>query len=323
MSIARLRVSGWLAGAAVASTLFASSPGQAAGAVLVMNSSAASLSVVDMATAREIRRIPVLREPHHFALTPDRRELLVGDTVGNEILFLDPATFAVRRRLPISDPYQLGFSPDGRFLVVNAIARNQVDVYDAATYKLKKRFPVSTMPSHMDFLPDSSVVFVSLQGTGRVAAFDLNALAPLWTAESGKAPAGVMVQNGQLLVANMGADDVTVMDPKTGRTLSRIRTGRGAHQLFRSPDRKLIYVNNRVDSTSVVLDAATLKPGRTYKLPGGPDDLEFAPDGRIWFTMRFAHKLAVLDPVSGDFTTVDVGRSPHGIFLNPKALAVP
>jgi YVTN family beta-propeller protein len=325
MSIAKRSIAVWCLGAGVgaALALLAAAPAQAAGAVLVMNSAGASLSVVDMATQKELRRIPVLREPHHFALAPDKREVLVGDTVGNEILFLDPASFEVRRRMPVSDPYQLGFSPDGRFLVVTSIARNQVDVYEAGTYKLVKRFPASSMPSHLDFLPDSSVVFVSLQGSGKVAAFDLKAMAPLWTADTGKAPAGVMVQNGQVLVANMGGDDVTVMDPKTGRVLSRIRTGRGAHQLFRSPDHKLIYVNNRIDSTSVVLDAATLKVGRSYKLPGGPDDLEFAPDGRIWFTMRFAHKLAVLDPASGDFTTIEVGRSPHGIYLNPKAVAAP
>jgi hypothetical protein len=29
----------------------------------------------------------------------------------------------------------------------------------------------------------------------------------------------------------------------------------------------------------------------------------------------------VLDPKSGDFQTIDVGRSPHGIFLNPNGNA--
>ena len=295
----------------------------AAGAVLVMNSAAASLSVLDMATLRETRRIPVLREPHHWALTPDGRDLLVGDTVGNELLFLDPVTFALRRRLPVADPYQLGFSPDGKFLVVNGLARAQIDIYDAGTYALVKRFKIKSMPSHMDFSPDSAVVYISLQGTGRLVAIDLRRMAILWDKPVGPAPAGVMVQNGHVLVANMGADDLSVVDPADGRVLSHIRTGRGAHQLFRSPDRKLIYVNNRIDSTIVVLDAASLKEIRSYKLPGGPDDIQFAPDGHIWVTMRFAHKVAVLDPKTGDYTTIETGRSPHGIFLNPRAVAAP
>ena len=75
--------------------------------------------------------------------------LLVGDTAGNQMMFLDPNTGEVQKRLPITDPYQLGFSPDGKFLTVNGLARNQVDVYDAATMKLLKRFPVVATPSHL------------------------------------------------------------------------------------------------------------------------------------------------------------------------------
>jgi hypothetical protein len=31
----------------------------------------------------------------------------------------------------------------------------------------------------------------------------------------------------------------------------------------------------------------------------------------------------VLDPKTGDYQTVEVGRSPHGLFLNPKGNAAP
>jgi YVTN family beta-propeller protein len=293
----------------------------AGGAVLVMNSGAASLSVIDMASRRETRRIPVLREPHHWALSPDGRELLVGDSSGNELLFFDPVTFRLIRRMVMSDPYQLGFSPDGRVLVVNGLARAQSDIYDARTYKLIRRIKLKSMPSHLDYTPDSKTVFISLQGTGRMAAVDLTTMAVKWDRPCGPAPAGVLYHRGQVLVADMGADYVAGMDPADGRELGRITTGKGAHQLFLSPDRRLIYVNNRIDGTIVALDAATLKETRSYRLPGGPDDIQFAPNGDIWVTMRFAHKVAVLNPATGDYTTIEVGRSPHGIFLNPDAVA--
>jgi streptogramin lyase len=82
-------------------------------------------------------------------------------------------------------------------------------------------------------------------------------------------------------------------------------------------------VNNRVGGTTTSLDATTLTPIRTYTIPGGPDDIAFAPDGRLWITRRFAEKVAVLDPKTGDYQTIDVGRSPHGLFLNPKGSAEP
>ncbi len=299
-----------------ASLGFAGPAAASPGLALIVNSAEASLSVIDMATQKELRRIPVLREPHHVALSPDGADLLVGDTAGNEMLFLDSHTFELKRRVPVADPYQLGFSPDGKLLIVNGLARNQVDVYEAATMRLVKRFPLSSMPSHLAYTPDGSMVYVSLQGTGRLAAIDLRRMAVVWDAEVGKAPAGVMVHNGRVLVAIMGSDNVAVVDPVDGHVESRIRTGRGAHQLFRSPDGRVIYVNNRVEGTTVALNADTLAPMHTFKVPGGPDDIEFAPDGKLWITERFAQKVAVLDPVSGAIQTIDVGRSPHGIFLN-------
>ena len=291
----------------------------AGGAVLVMNSNEATLSVIALAGQRELRRIPVLREPHHVMLTPDGRDLLVGDTAANEMIVLDPKTFDIRRRVTMADPYQMGFTPDGKLLVVNGLARAQVDVYEAGSYRLVKRFPLKSMPSHMAFAPDSSAVYVSLQGTGKLAAIDLRGLSVQWSADVGKAPAGVLWHQGRVLVALMGGDDIAVVEPAAGRVERRVRTGRGAHQLFPSPDGTLIYVNNRVEGTAVALDAKTLQIVRTYKLPGGPDDIAFAADGKLWFTLRFVNKVAVLDPVSGQYQTIDVGRSPHGIFIGGPA----
>jgi DNA-binding beta-propeller fold protein YncE len=292
---------------------------RAGGIAFIINSAGASVSVIDMATQQEVRRIPTLREPHHLALSPDGRSLLIGDTAGNQVMFLDPNTGDVQKRLPITDPYQLGFSPDGRFLTVNGLARNQVDVYDAATMHLLKRFPVVATPSHLAYSPDSSTVFVSLQDSDKLAAFDLHSMTEKWTVPIGKTPAGVLWLNGRVLVADMGTDYLAAVDPATGKVLEHIETGKGAHQLFLSSDGKILWVNNRAGGTTVSLDSTTLKPIRTYQIPGGPDDLAFAPNGKIWITQRWAEKVAVLDPVTGNYQSIDVGRSPHGLFLNPNA----
>ncbi len=293
-------------------------PAAAAGLAFIVNSAGASISVVDMASLKELRRIPVLREPHHVALTPDGKYLLVGDTAGNELLFLDPANGEVKKRMPMADPYQIGFSPNGRFFTVTGLARNQVDVYDGASFTLLKRFPIASMPSHLAYSPDSSMVYVSLQGTDSLMAIDLTRLAVVWVKPVGKTPAGVMWHDDHVLVADMGADYVAEVDPVDGSVIRRIVTGRGAHNLFLSPDRRIVWVNNRVAGTTVALDAKSLSVIRSYTIPGGPDDIDFAPDGKLWITRRFAEKVAVLDPATGQYQTVDVGRSPHGLFLNDR-----
>ena len=294
------------------------------GLAFVINSNEASISLIDVDTRQELRRIPVLREPHHMALTPDHHLLLVGDTAGNEMLFLNPTTGDVEKRMTISDPYQFGFSPDGKWLVVNGLLRNQIDIYDAATMQLAGRIHVSSMPSHLNFSPDSRTAYVSLQSSNSVVAIDVASGKRVWQSVVGSTPAGVLWHNGKLLVGIMGADFVAVVDPGDGRVERRIHTAKGAHVLFVPPNGKVIYVTNRVDGSVVVLDSDTLTEIRRFRIPGGPDDMDFAPDGKIWITRRWAQSVAVVDPLTGAFQTIRTGRSPHGIWLNTHdALPVP
>jgi YVTN family beta-propeller protein len=282
----------------------------------VINSLSASVSLINVDTLEEVRRISVLREPHHMALTPDHKFLLIGDTVGNEMLFFDPRTGDLLRRMTMADPYQFGFSPDGQWLTVNGLARNQIDIYDAATMVLVHRVSARSMPSHLNYSPDSKMVYVSLQGTGQLIAIDVASGSVKWRSQVGTAPAGVLWHNGLLLVGIMGADYVAVVSPADGRVERQVRTGRGAHVLFIPPDGRVLYVTNRVDGSVTVLDPATLNPLRSFKIDGGPDDMVFGPDGRIWASRRWTHAISVIDPITGKRENIQVGKSPHGIWLN-------
>lgn len=300
--------------AQAAPTLPATAP--ATPIAIVMNSGAANVAIIDMATKRVLRREPTYREPSHWALTPDHQRLLVADASGNALFFFNPATGAPMGHRQLADPYQLWFSPDGQFLVVNALRLNHVDIYRAADFGLVKRFKPGSMPSHLSYTPDSRIVFNSLQGSNALASFDLTNMTERWVMPVGKTPAGVMWHRGQVLVAIMGSNHVAVVDPATGHVTQRIITDRGAHNLFLAPDRQHVYVTNRVAGSLSVIDAQTLSVVKHINMPGGPDDLCFAPDGKLWIALRFAAHVAVYDPSDGSIERIAVGRSPHGIFLS-------
>ena len=287
--------------------------------IYVLNSADASISVIESSTREEVRRIPVLREPHHLILTPDRRELMVGDSAGNEMIFIDPSTAEVTRRERFSNPYHMELSPDGKALVVTSLRRDQVDIYDAETMTLLSRLRVPDKPSHLAYTPDSKMVFVTLQGARGLMAIDLAERKPVWITDVGPQPAGVTWHNGRLLVGIMGSDHVAVVNPADGKVERTIYAGRGAHTVFPSPDRKTLYVNSRVDSRITVLDAETLNPKATWPLPGGPDCIAIDPQGRLWVTLRWTARVAVIDPETGQGETFPVGRTPHGIFVHPRA----
>ncbi len=286
----------------------------------VLNSAGASISEIDIDSRREVRRLPVLREPHHMAVTPDGRSLVVGDTAGNALFFLDPNTGAMQRRITVSDPYQLSFSPDGKWLTLAGLARDQVDIYDAATMTLAHRVRTGSMPSHINYAPDSAVAYVSLQGSGTLIAIETATGRVRWQSPVGSTPAGVLWHQGRILVGVMGTDYVAVVDPADGHVERRLHMAPGPHNLFASPSRKLLFVTCRVSGTIEQLDWNTLSILRSYQLPGGPDDIVFGPNDTIWATLRWRQHVAVLDLATGAASFIPTGRSPHGIWLN-SALA--
>ena len=294
-------------------------PGMArADLVYVLNSGEATVSILDGQTRQEVNRMRVLREPHHLVLTPDGRQLVIADSGGNELIFVEPTTGQVLRRERISNPYHLEYSPDGRFLVVASLRRDQVDIYDANTLQMLQRFRPGDMPSHVAFSPDSKRAFVTIQGSGTLVAIDMETRGQLWSVPVGPEPAGVTWHRGRLIVGIMGSDHFVTVNPENGEVARSFTLGRGAHTIFPSPDGRALYATSRVDSRLAEIDPDTLTVRRVWNIPGGPDCLTFDPEGRIWMTLRWVGRIAVLDPREAEWTTVRVGRSPHGIFFKPR-----
>jgi DNA-binding beta-propeller fold protein YncE len=310
-------LSSWLM--AITLGIVAFCPSAWADLVYVLNSTDPSIVKIDSRTGEEVRRIEGLREVHHLVLSPDGKELLIADSVGNEILFVEPATGTVLRRERISNPYHLDFTPDGRLLVVASLRRGQVDIYDANGLRLLERLRAGNKPSHMAFSPDSRIAYVTIQGDGTVMAIDLQSRRILWQAPVGPEPAGIIWHRGRLIVGIMGRDHFAVLNPETRQVESTIRVGRGAHTIFPAPDGKTLWATSRVQSRIAEIDPATLEVRRIHEVPGGPDCIAFAPDGAVWTTLRWAGRIARLDPASGEVSTIRVGRSPHGIFVQPRA----
>ena len=118
----------------------------------------------------------------------------------------------------------------------------------------------------------------------------------------GDKPTSVATRNGMIAMTV-----ITVSKRTTGRVL------------FASPDGKTLWATSRVQSRIAEIDPTTLEVRRIHEVPGGPDCIAFAPDGAVWATLRWAGRIARLDPKTGDVSTIRVGRSPHGIFVQPVA----
>lgn len=311
----------------VAGGLACSTLAHAADKVIVLDSGEAQLTLIDPASRQVVATEPTGKEPHHLMITPDGQSLIVADSVSNDLLFLDPHTGKIERRVEgIEDPYQLGFSPDHKWFVTTGLRLDRIDIYryDGRDVTLAKRIPLGRTPSHITFTSDSRIAFVTLQDTGEVAAIDLPSQTVLWKLPVGSTPAGLWMTPGDryLLVGMTGEDDVAVVDWHTRQVVKKIQTGRGAHNFRNLDDGRHVAVSNRVESTISILDYTTLtKVADITGLRPGPDDMELSADKRyLWVTFRFARHIGIIDLTNRKLIdTIAVGRSPHGIFFANRA----
>lgn len=297
-----------------------------ANVVVVLNSRDATVQLLDQATGIDKGTFAVGKEPHHLMATPDNKSLIVASSMGNELIFLDPVTGKIQRRLAdVLDPYQIGFSPDQKWFVSTALRLDRVDIYQYVNGNLvlSRRVPLPRMPSHIAFDAASTTAFITRQGSDQVSAIDLKTGAVRWTLPVGKLPAGITMtpDNKYLLVGIMGADYVEVIDWRTAKTVKRIKTGMGAHNFRALGDKRHIFVSNRVQNSINIIDQVTLENVGMIPVPGGPDCMELSADGKtLWVTQRWIKKVAVIDVASRKVVKmIPVGRSPHGVFFANSA----
>lgn len=297
-----------------------------AGVVVVLNSGDATISLIDPDTRKEVKRYPVGKEPHHLMATPDGKSLIVANAISNDLMFLDPHSGEVQRRVrDIADPYQIGYSPDKTWFVVAGNRLNRVDIYAASGQELRpvKSLSQSKTPSHIAFSADSRNAFVTLQDSNEVVAIRLADQSVLWKMKIGDMPAGIWMtpDDKHLLVGMTGADYVDVIDWRLQKSVKRIPTAKGAHNFRPLGDARHVLVSNRVDNTISVLDQALLEKRYDIPVPGGPDCMEVTADGRfIWVTQRWIKSVAVVDIAQRKVVaSIPVGRSPHGIFFAGSA----
>jgi DNA-binding beta-propeller fold protein YncE len=287
---------------------------------IVLDSGEDAVSLVDLRDYKELSKFHIGKEPHHLMATPDDKYLIVANAVSNNLVFLDPHTGEIKKRIEdISDPYQMGFSPDRKFFVTVSLRLHRVDIYNGQDYTLVKRLKVAKAPSHLTFSPDSSTVFVTLQDSDEIAAIGLADQTLLWRMPVGKTPAGIRMTNDgrYLLVGAMGKDFVDVIDWREQKSVKHVVTGNGTHQFQPRGDGKHVFVSNRVAGSVCEMDETDLTVGRCFDVPGGPDCMEVSKDGtELWVTSRWIKRVHVVDIATGKIKhAIPVGRSPHGVYF--------
>lgn len=137
--------------------------------------------------------VPTGRAAEGFAVSPDAKEVWVGDADGR-ITIIDLVTDAVRERFDAGTigANRLAYTPDGKFVVVTQKRGKDLVVIDATTHAVAYRIPIEENgASGIQMQPDGRRAFIACPRDHYVAVVDLKKMRMIARIEAGREPDGL------------------------------------------------------------------------------------------------------------------------------------
>ena len=140
----------------------------------------------------KITHISVGKQPEAIDLSPDGKELWVGQNADGNISIIDTATNKVKESFKVAQqPIRVKFTPDGKRVLISDPQTGILCVLDAATRKEIKRIEVGETPVGILITPDGKRAFVATMQANRVAVINLEDYSIITRIEPGKGPDGL------------------------------------------------------------------------------------------------------------------------------------
>jgi YVTN family beta-propeller protein len=139
-----------------------------------------------------IKQIAVGAQPEAIDVSPDGKELWVGQNGDGKISIIDPATDLVKETISVGKvPIRLKFTPDGSRVLVSDADAGELVIVDPKTRKEVKRVAVGGVPVGILVQPDGKRAYVALTQLDIVKVFDLEKLEFVKDLKPGDNPDGL------------------------------------------------------------------------------------------------------------------------------------
>jgi YVTN family beta-propeller protein len=140
----------------------------------------------------QITQIGVGKQPEAIAISPDGRELWVGQNGDGRISIIDTATNKIKETIAAGQvPIRVKFTPDGKRVLVSDPPSGELLILDAATRKEIKRLSVGEVPVGILIAPDGGRAFIATMQSNRIVEINLDTLTLARRLETGMGPDGM------------------------------------------------------------------------------------------------------------------------------------
>lgn len=141
---------------------------------------------------QQVSQIQVGKQPEAIDVSPDGRELWVGQNGDGHISIIDTATNKIKEAIKVGEvPIRVKFTPDGRRVLVSDAKAGELIILDAATRKEIKRLKVEGTPVGILVAPDGGRAYVAAMQAHKVMVIDLAKMEIAGVIDPGQGPDGL------------------------------------------------------------------------------------------------------------------------------------
>jgi YVTN family beta-propeller protein len=243
-----------------------------------------SISVIDLAARRELRRVDLgpLRRPHGLAFAGGK--LYFTAEINKLIGRYDPAANQIDWLLGTGQitTHMITVSSDLNRICTANIGSDSITVIDAAGVQNWKEtvIPVGKGPEGFDITPDGKQLWAANSRDGTVSVIDLYTLRVVRTlrVETKRSNRLKFTPDGRLvLISDLDAGELLVFERATVKEVKRLKLGHEPAGILITPDSARAYVAITGDNQVAEIDLKTLDLTARLKPGTGPDGMAWVP----------------------------------------------
>jgi PQQ-dependent catabolism-associated beta-propeller protein len=240
------------------------------GKLMVACTDSNAADVIDPATGKSVRRVPLGDEPEAFDLSPDGKTVYVSNEDEAEASFIDVASGKVLQTIKVGqEPEGVKVSADGKTLYVTSEVASLIHVIDVASAKVVKNVKVGKRPRRMAITPDGKELWVTNEldaSVSIVSTADHSVTGTIkFTVKGARAedisPVGItMTRDGKRAFVSLGkANHVAFIDVPGRKVTDLVLVGKRAWNVTLDKAEARLWVVNGMSDDVTVVDVAGAK----------------------------------------------------------------
>ena len=251
--------------------------------IMVACTDSNAADIIDPATAKSLRRIPLGNEPEAFDIAPDGKTIYVSNEDEGEVSFVDAATGKTLKTVKVGkEPEGVKVSADGKTVYVTSEVASMVHVIDTASARIVKNVKVGKRPRRMAITPDAKELWVTNEldaSVSIVSTVDHSVLGTIQFEVKGAraadiTPVGIQItRDGKRAFVALGrANHVAFVDVAARKVTHTVLVGkRPWNVMLDKAEARLLVVNGLSDDVTVidVAGAKALKSIPVGRVPYG------------------------------------------------------